>query len=102
MKKIKIFLLIICIGFVYSCGVVKEGFKSPKKNKSDEFLVEKKSPLVLPPNFNELPEPKETNESAQPSEKNIKDLIKNSEENTKAKNKKSNLEGSVLEKILEN
>ena len=32
-----------------------------KKSSSDEFLVEKKSPLVLPPNYGELPLPNEDN-----------------------------------------
>ena len=36
---------------------VKDGFKLKKKNNADEFLVEKKNPLVLPPNYNELPIP---------------------------------------------
>ena len=33
---------------------LKEGFSNQKKNKSDEFLVEKKSPLVMPPDYNEF------------------------------------------------
>ena len=41
-----------------SCSTVKKGFQNPKKNNSDEFLVEKKSPLVMPPDFDELPIPK--------------------------------------------
>ena len=54
----KIFFLII-IFFLASCSTVKEGFSNNKKNNSDEFLVEKKSPLVMPPNYGQLPEPKE-------------------------------------------
>jgi hypothetical protein len=39
--------------FLSSCAVVKEGFKSSRKQKTsnDEFLVEKKSPLIMPPNY---------------------------------------------------
>ena len=33
------------------------------KPSPDEFLVEKKNPLVLPPNFDELPEPGKTQSS---------------------------------------
>ena len=43
--------------FLNSCGTVAEGLGGSKKKGSDEFLVEKKSPLVLPPSFGELPEP---------------------------------------------
>ena len=32
--------------FLSSCGAVKEGFGSPKKENSDEFLVEKKSASI--------------------------------------------------------
>ena len=41
-----------------SCQSAREGFMGQKKNNSDEFLVEKKDPLVLPPDFDDLPEPK--------------------------------------------
>jgi len=58
MKKIKSILLISILSItIHSCGTIKEGFKSQKKNSTDEFLVEKKSPLVMPPEFNELPIP---------------------------------------------
>ena len=36
---------------------VKETLSGQKKQNSDEFLVKKKNPLVLPPNFDDLPEP---------------------------------------------
>ena len=63
MKKIfKITTIIISILALNSCGTVREGFSSQKKNSIDEFLVEKKSPLVMPPDFNELPLPQQTNQ----------------------------------------
>ena len=58
MKKIRKFVLLnIILIFLASCSTVKEGFTNPKKNNSDEFLVQKKSPLVMPPNYGELPSP---------------------------------------------
>jgi len=36
---------------------VKRGLTGQKKNSTDEFLVEKKDPLILPPNYEELPTP---------------------------------------------
>tara|TARA_Y100001970_G_scaffold166297_1_gene203371 strand:+ start:5062 stop:5382 length:321 start_codon:yes stop_codon:yes gene_type:complete len=51
------FLLFFVLNFLHSCGSVGEGFTLKKSNAGDEFLVEKKNPLVLPPSFNELPEP---------------------------------------------
>ena len=48
MKYFKIIILLVLSLLIFSCGAVKEGFSNQKKNSSDEFLVEKKSPLVMP------------------------------------------------------
>ena len=59
-KIIYIFLLFF---FVASCGgtfdSVKRGLTGSKGNTADEFLVEKKDPLILPPDFENLPIPDE-------------------------------------------
>ena len=58
MKKIN-FLLIILITLV-SCGSVEEAGKVLRNEKiktTDEFLVKKRKPLILPPDYNEIPEP---------------------------------------------
>ena len=47
--------------FLESCGgtwdQVKKGLTGEKTSSTDEFLVEKKDPLIKPPNFEELPVP---------------------------------------------
>ena len=66
------FLILI---FLNSCGTVAEGLGGSKKKGSDEFLVEKKSPLVLPPSFGELPEPgKEPEENIISDKKDTSDI----------------------------
>ena len=41
-----------------SCSDTLKGFKLKKKSTSgDEFLIQKKDPLVLPPDFSKLPNP---------------------------------------------
>ena len=106
MKKFKLFLLLNLIAILSSCGTVKEGFVNQKKNNSDEFLVEKKSPLVMPPDFNELPIPKVYTNKSLKNKSEIKKLIVSQEdENTKSENIKNinrNLEESLLEKIKNN
>ena len=99
MKRYKILIFLTLFLFA-SCGTVKEGFQNPKKNNSDEFLVEKKSPLVMPPDFNELPIPKNNKDEIKIRKNNIKDLI-NDNSVSEVENKKKNvdLEGSILEKI---
>tara|TARA_B100000787_G_scaffold116296_1_gene86816 strand:+ start:253 stop:585 length:333 start_codon:yes stop_codon:yes gene_type:complete len=58
MKKTKSIITIsLILLFLNACSSVVEGLGGTKKKGSDEFLVEKKSALVLPPSFGELPEP---------------------------------------------
>jgi len=54
---IKSFLLILVTISLISCQSVKDGFSLKKTNNKDEFLVEKKSPLVVPSIYGELPKP---------------------------------------------
>ena len=58
MKKISFYLIIFSI-LLTSCQSIKDGLSGRKSENSDEFLVKKKNPLVMPPKFMELPEPKE-------------------------------------------
>ena len=109
MKKtsplISSFLILLLLN---SCGTVAEGLGGSKKKGSDEFLVEKKSPLVLPPNFGELPEPGKEPEENIISEKkdtsDIEDIInQSSSTNTseKSDDTKNSIEQSIIKKINE-
>ena len=102
MEKFKFFLILVIFGFISSCGVLSEGFKSPKQNKSDEFLVEKKSPLKLPPDYDQLPTPLETNNEEIENVSSIQEMIKDNKNETKQSNSNSNLEKLVLDKIKSN
>jgi PBP1b-binding outer membrane lipoprotein LpoB len=103
MKQHKIYIVIFIAIFLSSCGTLKEGFTNQKKNNTDEFLIEKKSPLVMPPDYNELPIPDEENIENDSNE--IKSLIsksKNIESEKKLDEKKSTFENSILKKIKKN
>ncbi len=98
MKKFRLFLFINLFLFLISCGTVREGFQNPKKNNTDEFLVEKKSPLVMPPDFEELPKPENDNNKS--LAENEITLFKSDTKKKLSKNKISkDIEGSILEKI---
>jgi len=59
-KNITLFILLIFL--LESCGTwdsVKRGLTGQKAKSGDEFLVEKKDPLILPPDFEKLPTPDE-------------------------------------------
>ena len=97
------FLILI---FLISCGTIAEGLGGSKKKGSDEFLVEKKSPLVLPPSFGELPEPgKEPEENIISDKKdtsNIEDIINQSSSTStseKSDDTKNSIEQSIIKKI---
>ena len=100
MKKIKVFLsLYLILLLLNSCGTIKKGFQNPKKNSSDEFLVEKKSPLVMPPEFTELPIPNKQNDNIENKDNNIKNLISKKKKDDNSNVSSPDLEGSILGKI---
>ena len=99
----KNFLLTILLFTLCSCQGVKDALSGKKYENSDEFLVIKKNPLVLPPSFNDLPTPEDVADVTQIEniENEIEDLlssIKNNAE-TLESSSSSDTEDFVLEKI---
>ena len=95
------FFLIILI-FLSSCQSVKDALTGKKYEDSDEFLVIKKNPLVLPPNFNDLPTPKDAVATTQIDniENEIEDLISSIKDSDEvSESSSSEIESFVLEKI---
>jgi len=102
-----LYLFIISLS-LNACQSIKDGLTGKKQTNQDEFLVEKKNPLVLPPEFDSLPVPQTIkNEKATNTRKNnletilAKDLpvIK---KNSINKTSNKSLEQSILEKIKKN
>ena len=106
MRYLKIFGILNLLLLLLSCGIVKEGFQNPKKKSSDEFLVEKKSPLVMPPNFNELPIPKRSQNDENSDDNKIKELLEDKEttlkNNSETTGMNNSLEKNLIEKIKKN
>ena len=103
MEKIKkIVLLLSLITFLYSCGSASDAAKVLRNEKirsTDAFLVEKKGPLVLPPDYNEIPAPDTIIEKNKNDENKIKRILKAPINENKATNNSSSVEKSILEKI---
>ena len=102
--KTKIILIILIVAFT-SCQSVKDGLSGRKSENSDEFLVQKKNPLVLPPDFSKLPVPKnETNEVGTVENFDIKKILKSSTSDKKIDQAEVNetLEKSIIKKIKKN
>ena len=105
MNKFKNFILFNILLFLMSCGTINSAFDNSKKKNTDEFLVEKKSPLVMPPDFNELPIPKQKKKKTDTKENEFKTLISKENVENKTDNNKNvnkNLEESLLDKIKNN
>ena len=107
MSNYKKFIILNILLMLYSCGTIKEGFTNQKKNSSDEFLVEKKSPLVMPPEYNELPVPEIKNSKNEIEDSDdIKKLLTNSDNanstNLNSDKQNKNFKNSILDKIINN
>ena len=101
MRNITKFLTIVF--FLTSCGGFNEAGKVLRNEKitnTDEFLVKKKEPLVMPPNHSELPKPGSIKKSEINEDSKIKNLLKK-EKNTETSNSKksSSIENTILDKI---
>ena len=89
-----------------SCQSLKNAVSGVKQENSDEFLVQKKNPLVLPPDFTDLPVP--FDEASKVTEVQIKDDIEkllgmeNNTKSTSDTSDSSSIESFVLKKIKEN
>ena len=83
MKNFNILILIFFT--LYSCGGFKDAGKVLRNEKiktTDEFLVKKKEPLVLPPDYNKIPEPGSMKEKNSKNEGDkIKEILKIKENN---------------------
>ena len=102
-----IFYLIVIIFFLNSCQSVRDGLTGTKRNQSDEFLVEKKNPLTLPPEFENLPVPLENSkEEVDEKDFDIRKLLgnlpKDESEKSGTNGLSESLESSILKKINKN
>ena len=99
----KFFFLITLLFILSSCEGVKSALSGKKYENSDEFLVIKKNPLVLPPNFNDLPTPKDVTDTTQIEniENEIEDLLSSIKDDNEISDSSSSgdTESFVLEKI---
>ena len=110
MKKHKFYIIFLSLVIILSsCQKFSEGMTGSKRSKtSDEFLVHKKKPLVMPPDFDDMPLPKQNKqkeEELSASSESIEDLlnIKKKENNESFESgNDSSLEQSILKKIKTN
>ena len=110
MKINKLYIIALTFLFIVSaCAKLSEGMTGSKRSKSsDEFFVHKKKPLVLPPDFNDMPMPKPTQKNQTQNDNDINDIEdllrtkKNTNNNTSQSESDKSLENSILKKINKN
>ena len=104
-KFIKINKLLFLLLFIYSCGVGEALQGKKRSEQGDEFLIDKKNPLAMPPDFDKLPIPgetiKKTINETQNDKSNIENLLKKStdEQENESSQSSSSIENSILKKI---
>ena len=95
----KIINILIIIFFVTSCQSLKTAKKAltgEKEFSSDEFMVQKKNPLILPPDYENLPTPDEEAAAKEEISNFEKTLGASIEDNS---SESSSAEESILKKI---
>jgi|TARA_B110000014_G_C19897669_1_gene464413 hypothetical protein len=104
MKKNNFITILILCFLITSCAdtfsSVKRGITGAKQNTTDEFLVKKKDPLVLPPDFENLPTPDEQDVSeveVSSFEEKLKDKSIEDEDSDASSNTSSEM--SILKQI---
>ena len=91
-----IFIILIVSSFLFSCG----GFKLKKKADSgEEFVIEKKDPLILPPDLDKIPEPGSITSSKSNEEDTFKEILNESKKETIKSKKSTSIEEEILRRL---
>ena len=104
-NKLTILIIILFSILLYSCQSAKEALEGKKRSEqSDEFLVEKKNPLAMPPDYEKLPTPgnQEVSPETFSDNEEVKDLLNVQDSNKIDSNNDANeadIESSIIKKI---
>ena len=102
-KKVVLNIILIPFILLVSCGGLKEVGKvlrNEKTNSTDEFLVKKRDPLILPPDYDVVPEPNsKENKAKQDDENKFKKILKKVEDKNPSDKSATSTENSILRNI---
>jgi hypothetical protein len=96
------YLLLLFFFYLVSCGSLKEATKVLRNEKiktTDEFLVEKRDPLVFPPDHEKMPVPGTKNTKKITEKERIKKILNAPEREQTSEKNLSSIEESLLESI---
>tara|TARA_B100000029_G_scaffold168078_1_gene164275 strand:- start:286 stop:588 length:303 start_codon:yes stop_codon:yes gene_type:complete len=99
MKNLKILFILLFFVLINNCTSIDQAMSGKTGKNTDEFLVKKKDPLVLPPKYEELPLPKSKQESEKTS---VEKMLKSSGEIKDDPRSISALENMILKELGKN
>ena len=104
MKLIKLLIFISAISIILnSCSSLSEAGKvlrNDKTRSSDEFLIKKKESLILPPNYDKIPEPGSIEKKGQSDKNRLENILGAKRvETTESQTKSTTTEESILRQI---
>ena len=97
-----IFYLTFILITVISCGGLDDANKVLRNEKvktTDEFLVKKRDPLIMPPNYNEIPSPDTILKKKKNDKDKLKNILKVPESENGSDKSSLSIENSILNKI---
>tara|TARA_B100000029_G_scaffold425429_1_gene433791 strand:- start:926 stop:1231 length:306 start_codon:yes stop_codon:yes gene_type:complete len=97
MRNLKTVLLLLIFILISNCTSFNEAMSGKSRKTTDEFLVKKKDPLVLPPKYEELPLPKSKGEESK--ERSIEKMLGSSGKTGDDSKSISNLENMILKEL---
>ena len=104
-KKIlkKVLIVFFIVTFTNSCGAglsdAGKVLRNEKITNKDEFLVKKKAPLILPPDYNTLPTPGSKSKNKTDDSVGIDQILKVSKKSNSTKKSTTSVEKSIIDKI---
>ena len=98
MKKINLLLILIFL-ILSACGNVGKILRNEKIKTTDEFLVEKKKPLILPPDLDQIPEPGTKVEKKTEEKDALKQILNKNTKENKTSEKSSSIEESIIKRL---
>ena len=98
MRKINLYLLFLFI-LTSACGDVGKILRNEKIRTTDEFLIKKKDPLMLPPDYKIIPSPDSIKKGEKEKGNELKKILKIRKNNKIIKEKSSSIEDSIIRKI---
>ncbi len=100
-NKIFFFFLFVSIFLLNGCGSGWDSFQravtGQKEVSTDEFLIKKKDPLILPPEYEKLPLP--GGQETEANSESIKSILKEGSNSKKVSGNISELENQILREL---